>query len=167
MASFSFFLVSYWRCWCCNKKKSERKPSQILADGDGETAIERERERVREKRAFYALLALSCFTSFTSMNCMPRRHVSFFSLLSSSFSVVLNTSRLLCTRLFIRERARARVCIYVHPFFMIARHLLLPSRSTRLLSIFFLPFACSVNCRYLLPESTLPGRQIPEYRLSV
>jgi hypothetical protein len=62
-----------------------------------------------------------------------------------------------------------RVYIHVHSFFMITTicsHL----RQKNSLFVFFSSsflFACSFNCRYIFPETTLPRRQIPEYRLCV
>ncbi len=68
-----------------------------------------------------------------------------------------------------------RVSIHVHSFFMITTicsHLRQKSSlfvflSLSLSSSSFCSLACSFNCRYVFPETTLPRRQIPEYRLCV
>lgn len=108
---------------------------------------------------------------------MPLGHLSFLFFLSSSsfYWTYLPSVRRITYRL---ER---RVCIDVHSFFMIAticsylRQRRIDERRRErerigARSIFLSPslfFVRSVNCRYVFPETTLPRRQIPEYRQSV
>ena len=160
MASFSFFLVSYWRCWCCNKKKSERKPSQILADGDGETAIERERERrwEWEKKGHFMLCSHYHVLRLSLPWIVCPEGMFLFFPFSRLRSPLYWTLLVFCARDYLSEKERARACVstFIHFSWSLAICFYLHDQ------LVFFPFFFSPSPARLIVDTFCPNQHCLE-----